>query len=82
MNQRLLGLYGLKFNPFSPDLPSEALLQTGKFTISEGFATATTTYRHQQTQVPDSNSVALVTSVRGRREAATRWGLKRIGRPI
>jgi hypothetical protein len=28
MNQKLLGLYGLKFNPFSPDLPTEALLQT------------------------------------------------------
>jgi len=30
MNQKLLGLYGLKFNPFSPDLPTEALLQTSK----------------------------------------------------
>ena len=30
MNQKLLGLYGLKFNPFSPELPTEALLQTSK----------------------------------------------------
>jgi general secretion pathway protein A len=30
MNQKLLGLYGLKFNPFAPELPTEALLQTGK----------------------------------------------------
>ena len=25
MNKKLLALYGLKWNPFSPDLPSEAL---------------------------------------------------------
>jgi hypothetical protein len=30
MNQKLVGFYGLKFNPFSPDLPTEALLQTSK----------------------------------------------------
>ena len=30
MNQKLLGLYGLKFNPFSPELSTEALLQTSK----------------------------------------------------
>jgi hypothetical protein len=30
VNQKLLGLYGLKFNPFSPELPTEALLQTSK----------------------------------------------------
>jgi general secretion pathway protein A len=28
MNQKLLSLYGLKWNPFSPELPTEALLQT------------------------------------------------------
>src|SRR5215469_15244879 len=42
------------------DLPP--LIASSKFIISEGFATATTTYRHQETQVPDSNSVALVTA--------------------
>jgi general secretion pathway protein A len=30
MNQKLLGLYGVKFNPSSPDFPTEALLQTSK----------------------------------------------------
>jgi general secretion pathway protein A len=30
VNQKLLGLYGLKFNPFSPELPTEALLQTSR----------------------------------------------------
>ena len=25
MNQRLLALYGLKWNPFSPELPTEAI---------------------------------------------------------
>ena len=25
MNKKLLSLYGLKWNPFSPDLPTEAL---------------------------------------------------------
>ena len=25
MNKTLLALYGLKFNPFSPELPTEAL---------------------------------------------------------
>ena len=30
MNKRLLGLYGLKWNPFSPELPAEALLTTPK----------------------------------------------------
>ena len=25
MNQRLLALYGLKWNPFTPDVPTEAL---------------------------------------------------------
>jgi hypothetical protein len=47
------------------------LIASSKFTISEGFATATTTYRHQQTQVPDSNSVALV-SVEASRQFAPR----------
>ncbi len=28
MNKKLLSLYGLKWNPFAPDLPTEALLQT------------------------------------------------------
>ena len=28
MNKKLLGLYGLKFNPFSPDIPVEALQMT------------------------------------------------------
>lgn len=28
MNQKLLALYGLKFNPFTPDVPTEALLTT------------------------------------------------------
>jgi hypothetical protein len=35
--------------------------KSSKFTISEGFATATITYRDHETPVPDSNSVALVT---------------------
>ena len=26
MNKKLLALYGLKYNPFSPELPTEALL--------------------------------------------------------
>lgn len=30
MNKKLLSLYGLKWNPFSPDLPTEALLITSK----------------------------------------------------
>lgn len=30
MNQKLLALYGLKWNPFSPELPTEALLQSSK----------------------------------------------------
>jgi general secretion pathway protein A len=30
MNQKLLALYGLKWNPFSPELPTEALLQNSK----------------------------------------------------
>ena len=30
MNKKLLALYGLKWNPFSPDLPSEALFKTPK----------------------------------------------------
>src|ERR1700693_372871 len=30
MNQKLLSLYGLKFNPFSPELPTEALLASDK----------------------------------------------------
>lgn len=28
MNKQLLVLYGLKWNPFSPELPTEALLTT------------------------------------------------------
>ena len=36
------------------------LIASSKFTISEGFATTTITYRDQETPVPDSNSVALV----------------------
>ena len=28
MNKSLLALYGLKWNPFSPELPTEALLTT------------------------------------------------------
>jgi general secretion pathway protein A len=30
MNQKLLALYGLKWNPFSPELPTEALLVSNK----------------------------------------------------
>jgi len=30
MNQKLLALYGLKWNPFSPELPVEALLTSAK----------------------------------------------------
>ncbi len=30
MNKKLLSLYGLKWNPFSPELPSEALMMTPK----------------------------------------------------
>lgn len=30
MNKKLLGLYGLKWNPFAPDVPPEALLATPK----------------------------------------------------
>ena len=30
MNQQLLALYGLKWNPFSPELPTEALFITPK----------------------------------------------------
>jgi general secretion pathway protein A len=30
MNHKLLALYGLKFNPFSPELPAEALQVSGK----------------------------------------------------
>ena len=28
MNKKLLALYGLKWNPFSPEIPNEALLTT------------------------------------------------------
>ena len=28
MNKKLLALYGLKWNPFSPELPTEALYRT------------------------------------------------------
>ena len=28
MNKKLLALYGLKFNPFGPDIPVEALQMT------------------------------------------------------
>ena len=30
MTKKLLALYGLKWNPFSPELPTEALLPTPK----------------------------------------------------
>ena len=30
MNKKLLALYGLKWNPFSPELPIEALYATSK----------------------------------------------------
>jgi general secretion pathway protein A len=30
MNHKLLALYGLKFNPFSPELPVEAIYVTPK----------------------------------------------------
>ena len=30
MNKKLLALYGLKWNPFSPELPTEALYVTAK----------------------------------------------------
>jgi hypothetical protein len=29
-SKKLLALYGLKWNPFSPELPAEALLATAK----------------------------------------------------
>ncbi len=35
MHKKLLALYGLKWNPFSPELPSEALWMTPKI---ESFA--------------------------------------------
>jgi hypothetical protein len=28
VNKKLLSLYGLKWNPFAPDVPAEALLST------------------------------------------------------
>ena len=31
MNQKLLALYGLKFNPFSPELPTAALYVPARF---------------------------------------------------
>lgn len=37
--KKLLSLWGLKWNPFSPELPSEALLATG-FRSTAGFAPA------------------------------------------
>lgn len=30
MNQKLLAIYGIKFNPFSPELPIEALRLSSK----------------------------------------------------
>jgi general secretion pathway protein A len=30
MNKKLLSLYGLKWNPFAPDVPIEALVSTPK----------------------------------------------------
>lgn len=30
MNQKLLAVYGIKFNPFSPELPTEALRLTSR----------------------------------------------------
>ena len=37
MNKKLLALYGLKFNPFAPDIPVEALQMTPRM---ESFAGA------------------------------------------
>ena len=52
MNKKLLALYGLKWNPFSPELPSEALLVTPKL---ESFA-----WRIEQTHVREGG-FALIT---------------------
>ena len=40
----------------------QLLTASSQFTISEGSAAATTTYRDQETPFPDSNYVALVIS--------------------
>ena len=36
MNQKLLALYGLKWNPFSPDLPTEAIYVPPRIEVSVG----------------------------------------------
>ena len=36
MNKKLLALYGLKWNPFAPDVPVEALTSDGTKTLSQG----------------------------------------------
>ena len=52
MNKKLLSLYGLKWNPFSPDLPSEALRATPRI---ESFC-----WRIEQSQVREGG-FALIT---------------------
>ena len=56
MNKSLLALYGLKWNPFSPELPTEALLETAAL---EDFA-----WRIENTHVREGG-FALVTGVPG-----------------
>ena len=56
MNKSLLALYGLKWNPFSPELPTEALLATPAL---EDFA-----WRIEHTQVREGG-FALITGIPG-----------------
>ena len=56
MNKSLLALYGLKWNPFSPELPTEALLAT---TVIEDFA-----WRIEHSHVREGG-FALITGVPG-----------------
>ena len=56
MNKSLLALYGLKWNPFSPELPTEALLTTAAL---EAFA-----WRIENTQVREGG-FALITGAPG-----------------
>ena len=56
MNKSLLALYGLKWNPFSPELPTEALLTTAPI---EDFV-----WRIENTHVREGG-FALITGVPG-----------------
>ena len=51
MNQKLLALYGLKWNPFAPDLPTEAIYVPPRI---ENFC-----WRIEQTQIRDVVVAAL-----------------------